>query len=337
MRIALDAMGGDHAPDVNIEGVLDYAKEFPGSGIDEIILVGRQELLEEKLSNYPIPGLSLSIRNATEIISPDESPASAVRKRSNSSIVVATRLVKDGEADALLSAGHTGAVMAASLMWLGRLEGIQRPAIAAIIPNLKGVSVLIDVGANVDCKPKHLYQFAIMGDVYASYILGIERPRVGILSIGHEKTKGNELTFETYKLLEDTSLNFIGNVEGRDLANGNVDVVVCDGFIGNTLLKFGESLAEMILEELKEELSFGWRLRLGGLIARPAFRNFKRRVDYSEYGGAPLLGINGVAIICHGGSSPRAIKNGIRVAAEFVNHKVNRHIEEAINKVESKE
>lgn len=330
MRIAVDAMGGDHAPEVNIDGVLDYAKEVKDKYIDEIILVGKEDLIKKRLPRYSIGGLSISIRNASEVITTEESPAIAVRRRHDSSIVVATRLVKDGEADAILSAGHTGAVMAASLMWLGRLEGIQRPAIAAIIPTLKGLSVLIDVGANVDCKPKHLYQFAIMGNVYANHILAIERPRVGILSIGHEKTKGNELTLESYGLLENTFLNFIGNVEGRDIVNGDVDVIVCDGFIGNAILKFGESLAEMILKELNEELSRSWHLRLGGFISKSAFQNFKRRVDYSEYGGAPLLGINGVVIVCHGRSSPMAIKNGIRVAAEFVNHKVNRHIEEAL-------
>lgn len=330
MRIAIDAMGGDDAPGVNIEGAVACAKEAPALGIDEIILVGPEHLLKEKISHYSIDGLRLSVRDAREVIAPDESPASAVRNKRNSSIVVATKLVKDGQADALLSAGHTGAVMAAALMGFGRLRGIQRPAIATLIPNLKGVSILIDVGANVDCRPTHLYQFAIMGDVYAHHILGIERPRVGILSIGHEKNKGNNLTFESCKLLEHAPLNFVGNVEGRDIANGNVDVVVCDGFIGNTLLKFGESLAEMILGELKKELSKNWWLKLGGLICRRAFRNLKRRVDYSEYGGAPLLGTNGVAIICHGSSSPRAIKNGIKVAAEFVKCQANKHIEEAL-------
>jgi glycerol-3-phosphate acyltransferase PlsX len=330
MRIAVDAMGGDNAPKINIEGALYCARDAHVLGIEEIIMVGPKDLLEENISHYHLDGLPLRIKDAKDVIASDEAPAIAVRNKPDSSIVVATKLVKEGEADALLSAGHTGAVMAAALMGLGRLHGINRPAIAALIPNLKGVSVLIDVGANVDCKPKHLYQFAIMGNVYAHYILGIERPRIGILSIGHEKTKGNELTFESYKLLENTPLNFMGNIEGRDITNGNVDVIVCDGFIGNTLLKFGESLAEMILRELKEEISRGWWLKLGSQIFRPGFRNFKRRVDYSEYGGAPLLGVNGVVTICHGSSSSRAIKNGIKVAAEFVNHQVNRHIEEAI-------
>jgi glycerol-3-phosphate acyltransferase PlsX len=330
IRIAIDAMGGDRAPMVNIEGAIALAKEAKYFGIKEIVLVGQESILKDAIPSYSLNGCELKIHDAKEIIATEETPATAVRKKPCSSIVVTIQLIKEGRVDAAVSAGHTGAIMAAALMKLGRISGVIRPAIPTLIPNLKGRSILIDVGANVDCKPKHLAQFAIMGNVYAHHILGIQKPRVGILSIGHERNKGNELTSKTYSLLEGAPLEFVGNVEGRDITNGEVDVIVCDGFIGNALLKFGESLAEMILSELKEEISRRWWLMFGGLLCRPAFRNLKRRVDYSEYGGAPLLGANGVVIICHGGSSSKAIKNGIKVAAEFVRHEVNRHIESSM-------
>lgn len=330
MRIALDVMGGDRAPWVPIQGAVQAAKEANALKIEEIILVGDQEAIKRELSNLDVSGLPLTIKPAKEVITPDEAPATAVKQKKDSSIVVATNLVKEGKADALVSAGHTGAVMASCLINLKRLKGISRPAIATLVPNIKGATVLLDVGANVDCKAKHLAQFALMGSVYAHYILGIEEPKVGLLSIGEEKSKGNELIFEAYKLLENSPLNFVGNVEGRDITNGTVDVVVCDGFVGNVLLKFGESFAKMIFTELKEELSRNILLKLGAFILRPAFVNLKKRVDYSEYGGAPLLGTNGVCIISHGKSSPKAIKNALRVASEFVRHKINQHIEENI-------
>ena len=328
MRIALDVMGGDKAPQVTVKGAVQAAKEADALGIEEIILVGDSGAIKKELSSLGASNLPLSIKPAKEVITPDEAAASAVKQKKDSSIVVATNLVKEGKAQALVSAGHTGAVMASCLINLKRLKSIARPAIATLVPNIKGVTVLLDAGANVDCKPKHLGQFALMGSVYAHYILGIEEPRVGLLSIGEEKSKGNELTFETYKLLENSPLNFVGNVEGKDIANGAVDVVVCDGFVGNVLLKFGEGLAEMIMAELKEELSKGFLLKLGAFISRPAFVSLKKRLDYSEYGGAPLLGTNGVCIISHGKSSSKAIKNALRVASEFVAHKVNQHIEE---------
>lgn len=328
MRIALDVMGGDKAPQVTVKGAVQAAREADSLGIEEIILVGDSQAIKKELSSLGASNLPLSIKPAREVIAPDEAAASAVKQKKDSSIVVATNLVKEGKADALVSAGHTGAVMASCLINLKRLKGISRPAIATLVPNIKGATVLLDAGANVDCKPKHLVQFALMGSVYAHYILGIEKPKVGLLSIGEEKSKGNELTFETYRLLENSQLNFIGNAEGKDIANGAVDVVVCDGFVGNVLLKFGESLAKMIMAELKEELSKGFLLKLGAFISRPAFVSLKRRLDYSEYGGAPLLGTNGVCIISHGKSSSKAIKNALRVASEFVRHKVNQHIEE---------
>jgi glycerol-3-phosphate acyltransferase PlsX len=259
-----------------------------------------------------------------------ESPTMAVKTKRDSSIVVGSKALKEGEVEAFVSAGNTGAVMASSLMNLGRLKGISRPAIATLIPTLEGASILLDVGANVDCKPKHLLQFAMMGDVYARHIMGNTNPKIGLLSIGEEDGKGNALTSHAFKLLKASSLNFIGNVEGRDIVNGKVDVIVCDGFTGNVVLKFGESLAEMVLGFLKRELSKNISLRLGAYLAKPAFKKFKKLVDYSEYGGAPLLGVKGVCIICHGASSSKAVKNGIRVACEFINHQVNMHIEERI-------
>lgn len=330
MRIAVDAMGGDHAPQAIVAGVVDALKEL--KGIAQIILVGKEDIVAKELSHYQIKGLPITIKDAKEVIEMHESPAMAVKNKKDSSIVVATRALKKGEVNAVVSAGNTGAVMTSSLISLGRLKGVLRPAIATIIPTLEGASILLDVGANVDCKPVHLLQFAMMGDVYARYIMGKTNPKIGLLSIGEEESKGNALTFDAFKLLKNSSLNFVGNVEGRDIINGKVNVIVCDGFVGNVVLKFGESLAEMIFDFLRRELSKNLSLKLGAYLVKPTFRRFKKLVDYSEYGGAPLLGINGVCIICHGGSSANAIKNGIRVACEFIDHQVNLHIEERIER-----
>ncbi|MBU4128527.1 phosphate acyltransferase PlsX, partial [bacterium] len=252
------------------------------------------------------------------------------KKKKDSSIMGAARLVKEKKAQAIVSAGNTGAAMVATKVVLGTLEGIERPAIAILMPHIHGVSILTDVGANVDCKPQHLLQFAIMGNTYAKEILEIEKPKVGLLSVGKERVKGNELTRTTYDLLEKTSLNFIGNVEGRDIFNGSVDVIVCDGFIGNVVLKTAESLAETIQGMLKKEITKNFLRKLGALLSMGAYRAVKKRIDYSEYGGAPLLGINGVCIITHGGAPALAIKNTLRVAGEFIDHKVNAHIIESI-------
>lgn len=328
MRIAVDAMGGDNAPQSIVAGVIEALREL--KEITQITLVGREEIVKQELSHYQTRDLSIVVKDAREVIQMHESPVTAVKTKKDSSLAVATTALKKGEVQALVSAGNTGAVMTSLLMNLGRLKGVLRPAIATLIPTLEGPSILLDVGANVDCKPKHLLQFAMMGDVYAHYILGKTNPKIGLLSIGEEETKGNALTFDTFKLLKESSLNFMGNVEGRDIINGKVDVVVCDGFVGNVVLKCAESLAEMILHFLKRELSKNLSLKLGAYLTKPAFKKFKKLVDYSEYGGAPLLGINGVCIICHGASSAKAVKNGIRVAAEFIDHQVNLHIEERI-------
>lgn len=329
MKIAVDAMGGDNAPQAVIAGAVQAAKEF-GVGI---ILVGVEQVLQEELNKHHHgKALPIEIRNATEVVDMLDSPATVFRRKKDSSIRVANELVKSGEAVAVISAGHTGAAMATSLFVLGKLEGIERPAIATIMPTMKGTCIILDVGANVDCKPNHLLQFAIMGEVYSKYLLKNMNPRVGLLSIGEEATKGNELTKEAFKLLTETSLNFIGNVEGRDVMSGNADVVVCDGFIGNVVLKISEAVAETIGLIIRENIGDNLVRKLGYFMMRPAFRSLKRRIDYAEYGGAPLIGINGISIISHGRSSDRAIKNAVRVAAELAKSEVNKHIHEDIEK-----
>ncbi|MDA8421946.1 MAG: phosphate acyltransferase PlsX [Nitrospiraceae bacterium] len=329
MKIAVDAMGGDNAPHAVVAGAVEAAAEY---GIS-IILVGIEQIVQKELDKYPqAQTLPLEIRNATEVVDMLDSPATVFRRKKNSSIRVANDLVKSGEAVAVVSAGHSGAAMATSLFVLGPIEGVERPAIATFMPSIKGTSIILDMGANVDCKPNHLLQFAVMGDVYAKYLLKIPNPRVGLLSIGEEETKGNELTKEAFKLLTETSLNFIGNVEGRDVMSGNADVIVCDGFVGNVVLKVSESVVEAIGLYIREGIGKSLVRKLGYLLMRPAFDSFKRRVDYAEYGGAPLVGINGISIIGHGRSSARAIKNAIRVAAELAKSEVNKHLHEDIEK-----
>lgn len=322
-------MGGDNAPRAVVAGAVQAAREY-GAGI---VLVGIEQVVREELEKHPqAKTLPIEVRNATEVVDMLDSAATVFRRKKDSSIRVANELVKSGEADAVFSAGHTGAAMSTSLFVLGRVEGVERPAIATFMPTLSGTSIVLDVGANVDCKPNHLLQFAVMGEVYARYFLRNPNPKVGLLSIGEEETKGNELTKEAFKLLTETSLNFIGNVEGRDLMAGRADVIVCDGFIGNVVLKVSEAVAEAIGLFLREDIKKSPISKLGYLLMRPAFRSLKRRVDYAEYGGAPLVGINGISIISHGRSSDRAIKNAIRVAAELAKSDVNKHIREDIEK-----
>ncbi|MBI4841562.1 MAG: phosphate acyltransferase PlsX [candidate division NC10 bacterium] len=327
VRVALDAMGGDQGPEVNVEGAVTAAREFGAT----VTLVGVEDELQRRLRQHDTRGLRLTVRHAPEVVEMGESPMAALRRKKHSSIRVGLELVKGGEADAFVSAGNTGAVMATALVVLGPLPGVERPAIAVVVPTLTGRAVLLDVGANVDCKARHLVQFAIMGNVYARDFLGLPRPRVGLLSIGEEESKGNELTREAFKELEDeASLNFIGNVEGRDVFNGTSDVSVCDGFAGNVALKISESVLETMFHLLREEIGKDLRGRAGSLLLLPAFRRFKRRVDPSEYGGAPLLGVNGVCVISHGRSTGKAIKNAIRAAGECVANKVISHIREGI-------
>ncbi|MBI3359003.1 MAG: phosphate acyltransferase PlsX [Nitrospirae bacterium] len=323
MKIALDAMGGDDAPLAVVVGAKMACEAFPV----ELVLVGDEAVLKKAQVKCGAMHPAISIVHAKTQIQMGESPI-MVRQKKDASICVATELVKNKEAVAVISAGNTGASMAAAFFILGRLPGIDRPAIATPLPTLKGVSVLIDAGANVDCKPKHLVAFALMGYIYAKDILGIAKPKVGLLNIGEEDSKGNELTKEVFLLLKEAPLNFIGNIEGKELYAGAADVIVCDGFVGNVALKVSEGLAEAIVQFLKREIMATSIGRLGGLLLKPAFKRFKTKIDYAEYGGAPLLGIDGISIVSHGRSSPKAIKNAIRVAKESFEKGVNRHIQE---------
>ncbi len=323
-RIAVDAMGTDAAPHPEVEGAVLAAREH----LAKVLLVGPQEVLKHELARHGYHGHEIEIIHASEVVTMEDKATRAFRRKRDSSMRVAARLVREGKADGLISAGNTGAVMTTAKITLGMLEGVDRPALAAVFPtSARKAAVLLDVGANVDCKPEHLEQFAIMGEIYYRVIFGVERPRVGLLSIGEEDNKGNELTREAYGLLRQLPLNFAGNVEGRDLYNGRVEVIVCDGFIGNVALKISEGLVETVGALLKEALSSTLSSKVGYVLSRKAFQTFKKRVDYSEYGGAPLLGVRGVTIICHGGSNANAIKNAVRVAAEFAQGRVNEKIE----------
>lgn len=317
--VAVDAMGGDNAPSVEVEGAAAAARRW---GIS-IILVGDSSRIEEELKKQRVEGLPITVHHASEVVGMHDSPSDAVRKKKDSSIRIAFELARSGEAQGVVSAGNSGATMAAGMFVLKRHRGIDRPAIATIMPNLKDQTLVLDVGGNVDCKPTHLAQFALMGSVYARQVLGKDKPRVGLLSNGEEESKGNELTREAHQLLKSSPFNYVGYVEGRDIFNGAVDVVVCDGFVGNVVLKVAEGLADGIGTMLRGEIGRRFWAKIGYLLARPAFKAFKKRVDYAEYGGAPLLGIDGTGVICHGGSSPRAIMNAIHQAHETVAKKVN--------------
>lgn len=331
MKIAVDAMGGDYAPMEVVLGAIEAAKEYQC----EIVLVGDQEKIAQVLTRYGEDKNSkIHIHHASEVIEMHEHPGAAVRKKKDASVVVATKLVKEGICDAVISAGSTGAAVASALFGLGRIKGIERPTIATPIPNLTGTTIVLDSGANVDSKPKHLVQSAIMGSIYAEYVLGIHSPRMGLLNIGEEETKGNEQALSTFPLLQQLkTVRFIGNVEGRDIPKGTVDVVVCDGFVGNVVLKFGEGLAGAIMQLVKNEIKHsGFFTKLASMMVLPALRRMKKKLDPAEYGGAPLLGVDGGCIICHGSSKAKAIKNAIRVANEFTEKKVAAHIRENIAK-----
>jgi len=317
--VAIDVMGGDHAPGVEITGALMAARTWS----IPIVLVGDEQGINEELSRHNCSGLDVRVQHASEVVGMHDSASDAVRKKKDSSIRVAFDLVKRGEADAVVSAGNSGATMAAGMFVLKRIKGIDRPAIATIMPNLKSQTLVLDAGGNVDCKPQHLSQFGLMGQVYAKHVLGVAAPRVGLLSNGQETSKGNEQTRDAHQLLQHANYQYVGYVEGRDVYNGNVDVVVCDGFVGNVVLKVSEGLAEAIGTMLKSEIRKKPLAMLGYLLARPAFKAFRKRIDYAEYGGAPLLGIEGTGMICHGGSNPTAIMNAVRMAREYVAKQVN--------------
>jgi glycerol-3-phosphate acyltransferase PlsX len=327
MRVALDAMGGDYAPSVTVEGAVETVDEHADI---EVILIGDEAVIRRELGSKRYHANRISVRHASQVVEMQDSPTAAVRKKKDSSIRIGIDLVKSGEADAFVSAGHSGVVMATSLLLLGTSKEVDRPAIATIMPTLRDTFVLLDAGANVDCKPENLLQFALMGNTYCKLLLGRPRPKVALLSIGEEDTKGNELTKIAFRLIRGTALNFIGNIEGKDIFSGKADVVVCDGFIGNIALKISEGLAETILKMLKREITSVSTGRIGYLMMKPAIRNFKKRTDYDEYGGAPLLGINGTCIISHGRSTSKAIKNALRVAADYASKRVYEAISEDI-------
>jgi glycerol-3-phosphate acyltransferase PlsX len=323
-RIALDAMGTDAAPVAEVEGAVLAARER----LAEIVLVGREDVVKRELARRNARGLALEIVPAAEVISMDEEPARAFRRKRDSSIRVAARLVREGQVQGFISAGSTGATMTAAKITLGTLEGVERPALAALMPTAKGTpTIVLDVGANAECSAHNLEQFAVMGEVFARVVLGFRKPRVGLLSSGEEATKGTEVVREAHRRLCLLPLNFVGNVEGRDLCMGRVDVIVTDGFTGNVALKTSEGVAQVLTGWLKEALSSTVTAKVGYVLARRALGDFKKRADYTEYGGAPLLGVRGFCMVCHGGSNSNAIKNAIRVAAEFVRGRVNEKIE----------
>lgn len=334
MRIALDAMGGDNAPDVNIDGAIAAARELGVS----TILVGDEKRIRELLrSRGANDREDFEVVEAPEVIGMDEPATAAIRRKKNSSIRIAAMLVREGKADGLVSAGHTGAAMVSAKMVIGTIEGVDRPALAAVIPTLKGFSLLLDVGANPVCKNHNFREFAVMGHLYAQLLFQKKSPGIGLMSLGEEDTKGTDITKEAFKVLQESGLNFIGNVEGNDVFNGRCDVIITDGFTGNVLLKASESLGEMIEQMLREEITGSLKASVGFLLSKSAFRRFKMRLDYSEYGGAPLLGVKRCCIIGHGRSSAKAIKNAIRRAAEFSRQRMSERIQSSIAELHSRE
>jgi phosphate acyltransferase len=333
MRIAVDAMGGDHAPLVNVDGAVAAAREF---GIASL-LVGRRAELETILEDAGFSGPEIEIVDAPEIVTMEDPATAAIRRKRNSSIRIAADCVRDGRAAGLVSAGHTGAAMVVAKMVIGTIEGVDRPALATVLPNLTGHCLLLDVGANPDAKTEQFKEFAVMGSIYAQLAFGKEKPSIGLMSIGEEDSKGTDETKEAFKILEATGLNFVGNVEGRDVFNGTVDVIVTDGFTGNVILKVSESLSEMVEQLLREEIKRTLQASVGFLLSRSAFRRFKSRLDYSEYGGAPLLGVKGCVIIGHGRSSAKAVKNAIRFAAEFARQNLAEKIQAQIAELHRRE
>ncbi len=328
MRIAVDGMGGDYAPQVVVEGAVQAASEY---GFD-IEIVGARHKIEEELSKFgPLPS-NIHVYHASETIDMHEPGAASVRSKKNSSICVAVELAKEDKVDAVVSAGNTAAFVSAAMLSLRRLEGVERPGIAVLFPSLKGPVLMIDVGATINPEPEHLLMFGLMGDVYSKHILNRKMPSIGLLNIGEESTKGPEFLKETHRLLELSALNFQGNAEGKDIFAGKFNVIICDGYTGNVVLKVAESIADTISAFIKKELKKGLLTLVGGILSSPAFDAIKKQIDYAEYGGAPLLGVNGICIISHGRSTAKAIKNAIRVAGEFVEHQVNQRITEAIKK-----
>ncbi|NIA01571.1 MAG: phosphate acyltransferase PlsX [Bacteroidia bacterium] len=333
MRIAVDAMGGDFAPNAVVAGAYQAAREDKTS----ILLVGDGPTLEKQLTKQGELQSSIEIVHAEQVVGMDESPITPLRKKKQSSIRICGELVKEGRAQAMVSAGNTGAALIVAKTVIGSIKGVDRPALATVFPSPRGGTVVLDVGANIDSKPEHLRQFAVMGHFYAQEILGTASPRVGLMSIGEEESKGSDLTKAVFAEMKATGFNFVGNVEGRDVFRGSVDVIVCDGFVGNVLLKSAESLAGLMSGMMKDELSKTWRTRLGYSLARPAFERFRRRVDYREYGAAPLLGVEAGCFIGHGRSNPRAIRNSIRRAVEFCAADLHNKIRDRVAELHAQE
>src|SRR5438477_1351006 len=330
MQIALDAMGGDFGPPHLVPGAVMALREYPH--ISKLFLVGDTAQIEAELKKQNCNNGKIEIVHATQVVDMSDRAVEAVRRKKDSSISRAVDLVKHDKADAVVSAGHTGAAVAASAIKLRTLPGIDRPGIAAVLPTETNVFVLIDAGANIDARPEHLVQYAFMGTVYSRHVLGYKSPKVGLISLGEEDVKGNEMTKEVFKILKKSSLNFVGNIEGRHLFEDPVEVVVCDGFVGNVILKTCESIAVAIFKWLKHELTRSPRRKAGAFLAKHAFLTIKDKTNYEYYGGSPLLGVNGICIIAHGASTPLAIKNALRVAAESIEHQLNPHIVEEIRR-----
>ncbi|MFC1499768.1 phosphate acyltransferase PlsX [Candidatus Zixiibacteriota bacterium] len=330
MRIALDAMGGDFAPDRIVAGAVEAAASARGAY--EIVLVGDQAVLNEQFGKL-IHGLPIEIAHADEVIAMDEAPASALRRKKTSSISVAMELHRTGEVDAVISAGNTGAAMGSALLTLGRLKGVSRPAIASLFPSTRGASLVLDVGANTEVTVQNLMEFAVMGSLSAERVFGITDPMVGLLSIGEEGSKGTEMVVESHAKLLDSGLNFIGNVQGQDILTGAADVIVCDGFTGNIVLKFTEGITSFLTAGVKRGLSKSPIAYFGALLMTPVLDEIKKDLDYEEYGGAPLLGINGVVIICHGGSSVKAIRNAVAIASRMAEEQLNEHIKARLEEI----
>lgn len=326
MKIVVDAMGSDRAPEVEVLGTIQAIEEY---GFD-VVLVGDEKAVKSELDKHGKSSQKITVVHAPEKIEMHDPAAISVRRKRKSSIVIGLEMIKRDEADGFVSAGNTGAVVCAATLSLRLLPGIERPGIAIVIPTLRGHSVIIDVGANINPKPIHLLQYGIMADAYSRYILHNQNPTVGLLNVGEEETKGTEFLKEAHTLLSESKLNFIGNIEGRDIYNGSTDIIICDGFLGNVILKVSESVIDTIMKSLKAEIKANIIATVGAALASSAFRNLKKKMDYSEYGGAPLLGVDGRCIISHGSSNPKAIKNAIRVAAEFKTLDVNKHIVEEL-------
>jgi len=322
-------MGGDFAPRNVLTGALDALKETHNRF--EIIFVGQEQLIRNELKQFHTEGLNLQVVDASQVIDMQDAATATVKQKRDSSISVGIALHKEGRADAFVSAGHSGAVMSTATLILGRIEGINRPTIGAFLPTVDGFCLLLDAGANVECKPQHLYEFALMGSIYTKEMFHVSEPKVGLLSIGEEESKGSDLIKETHKLLKLSKLNFIGNVEGRDILSGKIDVVVCDGFVGNIILKFGESVPSFLKNRIKREMGKNYFSKLIGLLVRKILRTALKSMDYEEYGGVPVLGVNGVTIIGHGKSTPKAIKNMILRAEEMCMKNINHRIQEALN------